>query len=87
MEKFSISTPLLLEQVPFEGSWLAQIPLLETEDWDLADHARFPHLKIDKYMKHMYYTESGIIALETVAWIHGMEKSGLLNLLWVPHYH
>jgi len=31
--------------------------------------------------------ESGVTALETVEWICGVENSGLLNILWVPHYH
>lgn len=25
--------------------------------------------------------------MELVKWIHGVEKAGLLNLLWVSHYH
>lgn len=87
LENFSISTPLLLEQVPFEGPQVVSILLLNMKDWDLTDHARFIHLAINKYMKHIYYPELGAIALETVEWIHNVENLGLLNLLWVPHYH
>lgn len=78
---FSISTPLLPEQVPFEGLQLAWIPFLKMEDCDLANHARFPHLAIDKYMKHIYYAELGVTTLEMVEWIRGVENLGLLNLL------
>lgn len=38
-------------------------------------------------MKHVYYSNSGVTKLETMEWIHGVENSRLLNLLWVPHYH
>jgi len=86
-DKLSISTPLLPKKVPLEGLWLARILLLKMEDWDLADHARFPHLETDKYMKHVYYVKSGVTTLGTVEWICSVENSGLLNLLWVPHYH
>ena len=38
-------------------------------------------------MKRVYYQDSGVTELEMVKWIHGVENSRLLNLLWVPHYH
>lgn len=38
-------------------------------------------------MKHVFYKESGVTTLEPVKWIRGVEKAGLLNLLWVLHYH
>lgn len=85
--KFVISTPLLLEEVPFEGLHLARIPLLKMEDLDLANHDRFPHLVTANYVKHIYYVDSGVIVLEMVEWIRRVENSGLLKLLWVPHYH
>ena len=47
-KKFTISTPLLPEKVPFEHPWLMRIPLLKIEDWDFIDHARFQHLAIHK---------------------------------------
>ena len=28
-----------------------------------------------------------VIELEPHKWLRGVEKAGLLNLLWVPHYH
>ena len=51
------------------------------------DHKRFPHLATNNYMKRVFYKESSVIALEPVEWIHRVNQSGLLNLLWVPHYH
>jgi len=57
------------------------------DDWDLADHTKLSHLATQKYMKRVYYEEIGVIALEIEEWVCGVEKSGFLNLLWVPHYH
>jgi len=36
-EKFTISVPLVIEQVPSKGLQLTQIPLLKMEDRDLTD--------------------------------------------------
>jgi len=86
-DKFLIHTPLFPKHINFEGLHLALVPLLKIEDWDLAKHERFPHLTIENYMRHVHYPDSGVTKLETVAWIHRVENSRLLNLLWVPHYH
>jgi len=82
-----LNTPLLLENITFEGSCLARIPHLKLEDWNLVDHEQFPHLATDTNMKRVFEKESGVIALEPVESIRRVNKSGLLNLLWVPHYH
>lgn len=87
MEKFGIHMPLLLENITFEGPHLVRVPLLEMEDWDLDDHERFPHLAMENYMKHVSYKEFDVTMLEPVEWICRVSQSGLLNLLWVPHYH
>ena len=42
--KFLLNTPLLVEGITFEVPCLVQIPHLKMEDWDLANHERFPHL-------------------------------------------
>jgi len=86
-KKFTISTPLLPEKVPFEGRRLMRITLLEMENWDLTDEAKFPHLVTVKYLRKVYYIETGVTMLEREEWVCGVEQSGLLNLLWVPHYH
>jgi len=57
------------------------------EDWDLVDLTKFLHLSMDTFMKCIVYKDMGVIALETEEWARGVEKFGLLNLLWVPHYH
>jgi len=38
-------------------------------------------------MKLKQNTATRIIELELHKWLHGVEKVGLLNLLWVPHFH
>lgn len=86
-DKFVISTPLLPEQVPFEGLRLAWISLLKMDDWDLEDHEQFPYLMTTKYMKCIYYSDSCVTKLEMLEWIRGVDNSGFLNLLWVPHCH
>lgn len=76
VEKFVIYMPLLLENITFEGPRLAWVPLLKMEDWDLADHERFPHLMTNNYMKWVYYKDSDVTVLEPLEWIHGVNKSG-----------
>lgn len=36
--KTPLQTPLLPDEIVFEGPRLAQVPLLKLEDWDLAYH-------------------------------------------------
>lgn len=86
-ERFLIHKPLLPESITFEGPRLVRVSHLKMEDWDLVENERFPHLKTENYMKQVYYKESSVTALEPVEWIRGVNKSGLLNLLWEPHYH
>jgi len=40
----SMQTPLLLDNIVFEGVHLGRVPMLKFEYWDLADHEKFPHL-------------------------------------------
>lgn len=58
--KFSICTPLMLEDAPFEGALLVQVPQLHMEDWDLAIRAKFPHFELRKYPKIVYYEDVGV---------------------------
>ena len=62
-DKFFISMPLLLEQVPFGGLCPTWIPLPKMEYCDLVDHDRFPHLVTTNYMMCVYYTDSGVTAI------------------------
>lgn len=87
VRKFLLNTPVIPEGITFEGPRLAWIPHLKLEDWDLADHERFPKLTMESYMRRVYYKEYGVTMLEPMEWIRGVNQSGLLNLLWVPHYH
>ena len=38
-------------------------------------------------MHHVFHKNTGVTALELRKWLKGMDKVGLLNLLWVPHYN
>lgn len=85
--QFLLNTPLLPEKITFEGLCLAFIPHLKLEYWDFGDIEQFPHLAIDTFMKRVFYKEYGVTTLELLESLHGVNKVGLLNLLWVPHYH
>ena len=60
---------------------------LKLEDWDLVNHETFPHLETRNLMKPKQNTTAGVTELEPWKWLHRVEKAGLLNLLWVSHFH
>ena len=80
-------TPLLLDEITFDGLRLAWVPILKLRDLDLVDHEKFPPLATEQLMCHMIDTNMGMTALEPRKWLRGVEKVGLLNLLWVSHYN
>lgn len=43
-KKTPLQTPLLLDEITFDSSHLARVPILNLEDWELVDHEKFPHL-------------------------------------------
>ena len=43
--KSSLQTPILPDDIIFEGTHLGYVPNLKFEDWDLTNHERFPHLE------------------------------------------
>lgn len=53
--KFLLNTPLLLENITFEGLCSARILHLKLEHWDLVDYERFPHLAIENYLERVFY--------------------------------
>lgn len=53
----------------------------------MADHEKFPHLAIEQLMHHTIDTTIGMTALVLRKWLRGVDKAGLLNLLWVLHYN
>jgi len=57
------------------------VPSLKFEDWDLANHTKFPHLETPHLMKPKQNTTVGVTELESRKWLHGVEKAGLLNML------
>lgn len=61
--------------------------MLKFEDWDLTDHEKFPHLTTVQLMRQKKDAPAIIIELEPCKWVRGVEKAGLLTLLWVSHYH
>lgn len=70
--QFLVNTPLLLENLTFEGMCLSWIPHFNLKDFDLADHERLANLSTNTYMKKVFYKESGVTVLEPVEWICGV---------------
>lgn len=60
---------------------------MKFEHWDLTDHEKFPHLVTKKLMCEKINAMAGMIELDPHKWLRGVEKVGLLKLLWVLHYH
>jgi len=85
--KSSLQTPLLPEDIIFERVHLGWVPSLMFEDQDLADNEKFPHLATAQLMKPEKNTMARVIDLEPHKWLREVEEAGLLNLLWVAHYH
>lgn len=78
-----VSAPLLLEKVVLEGILLGHIPSLKLKDWDVVDHGKFPQLAPNKSLVKIYYAETNVMQLELMKWVMGVEKAGLLNMLWI----
>ena len=43
--KTPLKTPLLPNEITFDGPHLAPVPILKLEDWDLVNHEKFLHLE------------------------------------------
>ena len=85
--KSSLETSLLLDDIVFEGAHLRRVSMLKFEDWDLVEHEKLPHSAMAKLMHQNINVSARMIELEPRKWLRGVEKVGLINLLWVPHYH
>jgi len=83
--KSALQTPLLPNGIIFEGSHLGCVPTMKFEDWYLTDSEKFPHLETESLMKQSM--EGSVTTLEPRKWLRGVEKAGLLHLLWIPHFH
>ena len=49
--KSSLQTPLLPDDIIFEGAHLVRVPGIKFEDWDLMNHENFPHLATAQLMR------------------------------------
>ena len=78
---------MLLDEITFDSLRLARVPILKLKDLELVDHEKFQHLVTEQLMHHIIDTNRGMTSLELWKWLRGVEKVGLLNLLWVPHYN
>lgn len=46
----TLQTPLLPDEIRFDGLSLGQVPSIKFEDWDLADSDKFLELAEDKLL-------------------------------------
>lgn len=60
---------------------------LKFEDWDLAHHEKFSRLEIKNLMKPNQNTVTRVTELKPPKWLCRVEKTRLLNLLWMSHFH
>ena len=69
--KVSLHTPLLSDEIVFEGPRLGQVPLLKLQDWDIDDHEKFLHFVTEQLMCCVVDTTTGMTALEPRKWLRG----------------
>jgi len=73
--KVTLHTPLLPDQIVFEGPRLGHAPLLKLEDWDSADTEHFPHLATNQLMHQVFHKNIGVTALELRKWLKGVDPT------------
>ena len=62
--KTPLQTPLLPNEIYFDGLRLAWVPIFKIEDWNLVDHEKFLHMVTEQLMHHIIDTNTGMTALE-----------------------
>ena len=61
--KSTLQTPLLPDEIRFDGLPLGRVPSIKFEDWDLADSDKFPQLAADKLLPQKW-----LLGVEKVAY-------------------
>lgn len=79
--KSSVKTPLLPDDIVFDGAHLGQVLVLKFEDQHLTNHEKFPHLATIQLMWLKKNKVARVVELELHKKLQGVEKAGLLNLL------
>jgi len=72
--KSTLQTPLLPQDIIFEGVHLGRVPVLKFEDWKIADHEKLPHLETAQLMHQRKDALTGIIELELHKWMRGWRR-------------
>jgi hypothetical protein len=72
--------------VIIEGDLMGKVVALKFSDHDITDAQKFPELAWDKYLRTKSVPGTGAILVEPQSWVVGLEKSGILNLLEIPHF-
>ena len=69
--KSALQTPLLPNEIRFDGPPLGRVPNTKFEDWDVTDSKKFPQLAAGKLLQQ--------------EWLQSVDKAGLLHLRWISH--
>jgi len=72
--KTPLQTPLLSDEISFDGLRLAWVLILKLGDWDLAHHEKFPHLETEQLMHHIIETNMGMTTLEPQSGSRGYRR-------------
>jgi hypothetical protein len=82
--------PLVMPEIPpgviIEGDLMGKVVALKFLDHDITDAQKFLELAWDKYLCTKSVPGIGAILVEPQSWASRLEKSGILNLLEIPHF-
>lgn len=84
--KYPIPLPPMSKDVIEEGALLGHIQNLKYQDYNLQDPKKFPRFQVGQYMckRTDPITQADVFVPQE--WIERLAPSGLLNLLWIPHF-
>jgi hypothetical protein len=82
----SIILPCIPEGVQATPSLLGCIERLRYTDHDVSDTNKFPEFVQQVYMESLGTGPLGDPILQPKQWVTGLENTGILNLLEIPHF-
>ena len=84
--KFTISLPLIDPHVKEDGELLGYVPALKFTDYNLGDSKTYPQFRPDQYLIVQRNPRTNTDEFVPMEHVHILERSGLLNLLRIPHF-
>ena len=68
------------------GAMTGKIDWLKYADHDTSDRGKFPQFALGTYLHFVKYDKTGVTLLEVKRWATGLDHTGLLKMLDVPHF-